>query len=59
MDKRLDGYMFKGTRIPVSLLISYIKDNSTIDEFLEDFPSVKRKDVDRVLEFFISKVKLQ
>lgn len=59
MEKRLSGYMFKGTRVGVSILFSYLKDGYSIDVFLADFPSVKRKDVDRVFEFFISKVKLQ
>lgn len=57
MEKRLDGYFFKDTRIQVSLLLSYIKDGSTIEEFLEDFPSVSTEDVDRVLAELISHLK--
>lgn len=57
MEKRLDGYMFKGTRIPVSLLLAYLRDESPIEYFLEDFPSVKKVDVERVLNKLIDKLK--
>jgi uncharacterized protein (DUF433 family) len=33
---------FKGTRVPVQALIDHIEGNSTLDDFLEGFPSVTR-----------------
>lgn len=35
--------VFEGTRVPVQALIDYIKGNHPLDEFLDDFPSVKRE----------------
>ena len=35
--------VFKGTRVPLQNLIDYIEDNYTLDEFLEDFPSVTKE----------------
>jgi uncharacterized protein (DUF433 family) len=35
--------VFKGTRVPVKALFKYLKDNHTLDEFLERFPSVNRR----------------
>ena len=34
---------FKGTRVPVQALIDHIEGNSTLDDFLEGFPSVTRE----------------
>jgi uncharacterized protein (DUF433 family) len=42
---------FRGTRLPVAALFEYIDQGSTIDEFLEAFPSVTREQVHVVLEF--------
>ncbi len=47
---------FKGTRVPVQCLIDYIEDNSTLEEFFEDYPSVSRDQVVRFLE--LAKVQL-
>lgn len=35
--------VFAGTRVPVKNLTDYLEGGSTIDEFLDDFPSVKRE----------------
>ena len=35
--------MFVGTRVPVQALIDYIKGGHTLEEFLDDFPSVRRE----------------
>ena len=43
--------VFSGTRVPVDTLIGYLLDGNTIDEFLEDFPTVRREDAVRVLEY--------
>ena len=42
--------VFLGTRVPVGTLIDYLKDGSTIDEFLDDFPSVRREQAIAALE---------
>ena len=43
--------VFAGTRVPVDTLIGYVLDGNTLNEFLEDFPTVKREDAVRVLEY--------
>lgn len=35
--------VFAGTRVPVKNLTDYIEAGDTLDEFLEDFPSVSRE----------------
>ena len=42
--------VFKGTRVPVQSLFWHLEEGVTIDEFLEDFPSVSRKQVTELLE---------
>jgi uncharacterized protein (DUF433 family) len=42
--------VFVGTRVPVQFLIDHIKDGVTVDEFLEDYPSVRRSQVLRFLQ---------
>jgi uncharacterized protein (DUF433 family) len=37
--------VFVGTRVPVQSLIDYLEGGETIDEFLDQFPSVKREQV--------------
>jgi uncharacterized protein (DUF433 family) len=44
-------WCFLGTRLPVATLFDYIDQGSTIDEFLEAFPSVTREQVHIVLAF--------
>ncbi len=41
---------FKGTRVPVQVLIDHIEGNSTLDEFLEGFPSVSREQAIQFIE---------
>jgi uncharacterized protein (DUF433 family) len=41
---------FAGTRVPVQTLLDYIKAGDSIDEFLEDFPSVGNEKVIAYLE---------
>jgi len=36
---------FAGTRVPIQNLIDYLEGGDSIDEFLEDFPSVAREQV--------------
>jgi uncharacterized protein (DUF433 family) len=35
--------VFVGTRVPVQALWDYLEGGDTLDEFLEDFPSVARE----------------
>jgi uncharacterized protein (DUF433 family) len=42
--------VFQGTRVPIQTLFDYIADGYTLDEFLDNFPTVKREDALRVLE---------
>ncbi|MEO8613090.1 MAG: DUF433 domain-containing protein [Chloroflexota bacterium] len=42
--------VFAGTRVPVHTLIAYLSANDTIDDFLDDFPTVSREQVIEVLQ---------
>ncbi|HEX5725342.1 MAG TPA: DUF433 domain-containing protein [Longimicrobiaceae bacterium] len=42
--------VFVGTRVPLKNLVDYIAGGHTLDEFLDDFPSVTREQVIAVLE---------
>lgn len=42
--------VFTGTRVPVQALFDYIETGETLDEFLENFPSVKKDFAIKVLE---------
>ena len=44
--------VFRGTRVPVSAMIDNIESGLSLDEFLENFPSVKREQAVEVLEYF-------
>ena len=41
---------FTGTRVPVKHLFDYLEGTSSLEEFLEDFPSVSRERAVAVLE---------
>jgi uncharacterized protein (DUF433 family) len=45
-----DAPCFTGTRVPIQNLIDYLEGADSIDEFLEDFPSVRRDQVISFLE---------
>jgi uncharacterized protein (DUF433 family) len=48
---RLSGTpVFTGTRVPVQTLIEYLEAGDSLDEFLDDFPSVSREHAIAVLE---------
>lgn len=34
--------VFRGTRVPFQALLDYLEGGQTIDEFLDDFPTVSR-----------------
>lgn len=41
---------FKGTRVPVQNLFDYLEGSSSLEDFLDDFPSVSREAAIAVLE---------
>jgi uncharacterized protein (DUF433 family) len=42
--------VFSGTRVPVRTIFDYLADGCSLDEFLENFPSVRRADAVAMLE---------
>ena len=42
--------VFVGTRVPVQTLVDYLEGGYSVDEFLDNFPSVRREQVTRFLE---------
>ena len=42
--------VFAGTRVPVRTLFDYLEEGDTLDDFLDDFPSVSREHAVKVLE---------
>ena len=42
--------VFVGTRVPLRNLIDYLEEGYTLEEFLDDFPSVSREQVVTALE---------
>jgi len=43
--------VFKGTRVPVAALLDNIEAGLTLDEFIENFPTVTREQAIQILEF--------
>ena len=41
---------FTGTRVPVQNLFDYLEGTSSLEEFMEDFPSVSREKAVAILE---------
>lgn len=42
--------VFAGTRVPVQTMMDYLEEGGSLDEFLEDFPTVSREHAIAVLE---------
>ena len=42
--------VFMGTRVPVKYLFDYLEDGETVDEFLQNFPTVKKWQIIKLLE---------
>jgi uncharacterized protein (DUF433 family) len=42
--------VFRGTRVPFQALLDYLEGGQTLDEFLDDFPTVAREAAVRALE---------
>lgn len=43
--------VFRNTRVPVEALITNLEDGMSLEEFLDNFPSVTREQAVQVLEF--------
>ncbi len=48
--------VFEGTRVPVSALLENLEAGVSLDEFLDNFPTVSRHQAVRVLQHFRSKL---
>ena len=42
--------VFSGTRVPVESLFDYLKGGRSVDYFLEQFPTVRREQVEAILD---------
>ncbi len=50
-DDMLGGMpVFVGTRVPVQTLLDYLEAGQPLDEFLDDFPTVRREQAMQLLE---------
>ena len=43
--------VFKGTRVPVSSLFEHLQSGISLNEFLNDFPSVTKPMAEQIIEF--------
>jgi uncharacterized protein (DUF433 family) len=50
-EKVSGAWVFKNTRVPVRALFENLESGATVNDFLEWFPGVERKQVEAVLEF--------
>lgn len=41
--------VFRGTRVPAQSLLDYVQDGYSLDEFLDFFPTVDRRDAEEFL----------
>lgn len=52
--------VFRGTRVPIQTLFDYLADGYSLEEILDDFPTMNRQDAIKVLEaaphYLISKI---
>jgi len=51
--------VFAGTRVPVQILIDYLKAGETLDRFLEGFPGVSRQQAEAFLEKAVHALELE
>ncbi|MEM7734245.1 MAG: DUF433 domain-containing protein [Deinococcota bacterium] len=42
--------VFAGTRVPVEILIDYLKTGSSLEDFLQGFPTVQREQAEGFLQ---------
>jgi uncharacterized protein (DUF433 family) len=50
--------VFRGTRVPVKNLVDYLAAGDTPDQFLDDFPTVKREQAVAALEQAVAALEL-
>ncbi len=43
--------VFRGSRVPVETLFDYLATGESLNEFLDDFPSVKREYAEMAIEY--------
>lgn len=48
--------VFEGTRVPVKTLIDYLSAGESLQDFLDDFPSVGNDQVMKVLKLITDKI---
>ncbi|MCC5814911.1 MAG: DUF433 domain-containing protein [Leptospira sp.] len=51
--------VFFNTRVPIKNFFDYLSDGFTIDDFLDDFPSVTREQTLKILDLVCSMVTFQ
>jgi uncharacterized protein (DUF433 family) len=51
--------VFKGTRVPVDALFENLAGGMSVEEFLDDFPTVERSQVEAVLQLASDDLKRQ
>lgn len=49
--------VFKGTRVPVDALFENLAGGTSLDEFLDDFPTVERAQAEAVLQWASERAK--
>lgn len=49
-DKVSGAWVFRGTRVPVAALFENLKDEASVQEFLDWFPGVTRAQVEALLD---------
>jgi uncharacterized protein (DUF433 family) len=49
--------VFAGTRVPVDTLIQHLAAGDSLDDFLDDFPTVRREQAVAYLEMALEKTK--
>ena len=42
--------VFMGTRVPIKNLFDYLEDGEPVSEFLDDFPTVKKEQAEKVIK---------
>ena len=48
--------VFAGTRVPVRILMEYLEDGDSLDEFLYQYPSVSREQAVQLIELATEKL---
>jgi uncharacterized protein (DUF433 family) len=51
--------VFAGTRVPVEILIDYLKAGDSLDRFLKGFPTVTRTQAEAFLERALEAIKVE